>query len=74
MNRPQSKFYPSQTSLAENASLSTEQITITATTDQIADEDMTVYFLSNGEGAPETTILLMMVLVDYSCTFIYWYR
>ncbi|MAA76956.1 MAG: hypothetical protein CML73_02835 [Rhodobiaceae bacterium] len=48
---PRVSFTLSQTSLAENASLSTEQIIITATTDQIADEDMTVYFLSNGEGA-----------------------
>ena len=48
---PRVSFTLSQTSLAENASSSTEQIIITATTDQIADEDMTVVFQSSGEGA-----------------------
>lgn len=48
---PRVSFTLSQTSLAENASLSSEQIIVTATTDQIADEDMTVVFQSNGEGS-----------------------
>lgn len=48
---PRVSFTLSQTSLAENASLSSGQIILTATTDQIADEDMTVVFQSNGEGS-----------------------